>query len=725
MLLLLPLSSKVYFENQNMEDNLEKAFFSPTGIAVIGASRDPSKLGYALARNLVESGYPGSLYFINPHGGTLFDRPIYATVADIPDPVDLAVVLIPAPLIPHTLRACAERGIHSVVIVAGGFREIGPEGKAIEDECLAVARANGMRLIGPNCVGLIDTHLPFNATFLAQPGPEAGDLALLSQSGAICAAVIDWARGQGIGFSRMVSLGNQADLNETDLLVPTAADPHTKVITLYLEGIGNGKRFLEIVPQVSRHKPIVALKVGRSEGGQQAVASHTGSLAGVDHVFDAAFNRCGVIRAKTSEDLFDWARALGWCPAPKGNATAILTNAGGPGVMAADALEEQGLYLATLSLSTTRELRSILPAAASINNPIDLIASATPEQYATSLNLLLKDSKVDNILLILVPPPLFDSASMFAPMIPLIKSGSKPVVVVLMGDLHIHGALQLLRKAKIPDYRFPERAAAALGAIVRRNTFLQRIDDPRPEFPDVNKNIVKKMLAHVSSEGEWISFELIDKIFSAYGIPILPQYLATSPEEAVSAARSLHLGENGHAVAIKIASQDIPHKSDVGGVILNIRDVDSLLEGYSTVQQRVKIARPDATVHGVHIQPMIPPGQELILGAVQDAQFGPLVMFGSGGVEVEGLNDVAFGLAPLTEAEAEQMIDSTWAGKKIKGYRNLLPVDRGKIRELILRLGRLAADFPELNEIEINPLRALPDKLYALDVRIRFKKPVR
>ena len=723
---LLPvfsLSSKVYFEIRNMEGNLYNTFFSPTGIALIGASKDPNKLGYAFARNLIESGFPGSLHFVNPHGGVLFNQTIYASVIDVPDPVDLAILLIPAPLVPGVLKSCGERGIRSAVIAAGGFREIGDVGAALEKECVQISESYGMHLIGPNCVGLIDTHLPMNATFLAPPGPESGDLALLSQSGAMCAAVIDWARGQGIGFSRLISLGNQADLNETDLLPSTAEDPHTKVITLYLEGFGNGKRFLEIAPQVTRQKPVVALKVGRSKSGQRAASSHTGSLAGQDHVINAAFRKSGVIRAKTTEELFDWARALAWCPLPQGNATAILTNAGGPGVTAADILEERDLFLTDLSAATCQKLRSILPSAASVNNPIDLLASATPEQYAISLKLLQEDPKVDNILVILVPPPLFDSELMFTPVIPLIKTSQKPVVVVLMGENNIQGALKLLRSAQIPEYRFPERAAAALGALVQRRLYLNRVDNSRPEFMDVNKDLVKKTLAEASlSQDAWLPIHLNEIILNAYAIPTPPQFLVQTRAEILNAARKLHLGQDGQAVVIKIASLDILHKSDTGGVILDIHDEKTLLEGFDKIYQNAQTTHPHADFQGVHIQSMISSGQEIILGAIQDPQFGPLLMFGSGGIEVEELKDISFGFAPLTLAEAEEMIDSTWAGRKLYGYRNIPPVDREKIIDILLRLSQLAVDFPELTDIEINPLRAIEDGAYALDVRIRYRK---
>ena len=722
-LLVITLSGKVYNEFHIMEGNLFTTFFSPTGIVLIGASTDPNKLGYALARNLIDSGFPGHLHFVNPRGGTLFSQTIYHSVCQVPDPVNLAVILIPAQFVPDVLRDCGERGILSAIISSGGFREIGPEGSELEQECLRIAKSYGMRLIGPNCVGLIDTHLPMNATFLASPGPKEGDIALLSQSGAVCAAVIDWASGQEIGFSRLISLGNQADLNETDLLPSTSDDPYTKVIALYLEGIGNGKRFLDIAPQVTRQKPIVALKVGRSASGQRAAASHTGSLAGQDHVYDTAFKRCGVIRAKTSEELFDWARALANCPVPQGNATAILTNAGGPGVTAADILEENGLYLSELSSSTRNKLQSILPPAASILNPIDLLASATPEQYAWSLKLLQSDPLVDNILLILVPPPLFDSDAMLKPLIPTIKNSLKPVVVVLMGEGNIQKTIHRLRTSKIPEYRFPERAASALGALAQRRAYLNRAEEIMPEFPEANKYLVSKKLSeHPPTDGEWLPSQLIKTILDVYAIPIPIQLLATTPKEALLAANELKMGINGSSVVLKIASSDIPHKSDVGGVILDVRDEKDLLEGFSTLYQIVKRNHPNKSIQGVLLQPMVEPGQELILGAVQDPQFGPLLMFGSGGIEVEGLKDISFGLAPLTRTEAEEMINSTWAGQKLNGYRTLPRVDRDRVIDILLRLGRLAVDFPEFSEIEINPLRILPNSAYALDVRIRYKK---
>ena len=443
-------------------------FFSPKGIAVIGASQDPVKLGYGLARNLVQSNYPGVVHFVNPKRGSLLGRPMYASVTEVPDPVDLAVLLIPAPAVPQALRECAQRGILAAIVASGGFRETGPEGAALEAEILAIAHQHGIRMLGPNCIGLLDTHLPLDATFLPPPGPLPGDVAFVSHSGAICAAVIDWARGQGFGLSRLVSLGNQADVNETDVLAPVAADRFTRVLTLYLESVSDGRRFVEQASQVTRSKPVVALKVGRFASGQRAAASHTGALAGQEHAFNAAFRRAGVIRAETSEELFDWARALAWCPPPAGRAIAVLTNAGGPGVTAADALESNGLTLANLAPETTAALRQLLPPAASLQNPVDMLAAASPEQYASGLKILLDDPGVHGVMIILPPPPMHTAGAVAKAVIPIIQSSSKPVTIALMGERLIQEAVEHFRAARVPEYRFPERDAAALAILAER-----------------------------------------------------------------------------------------------------------------------------------------------------------------------------------------------------------------------------------------------------------------
>ncbi|MGE5222958.1 MAG: acetate--CoA ligase family protein [Omnitrophica WOR_2 bacterium] len=702
-----------------MSESTLRPFFAPRGIVVVGASRDSTKLGYGLARNLVQSNYQGVIHFVNPKGGSLMGRTIHPSLALVPDPVDLAILLIPATAVPLSIKACGERGIPAVIIGSGGFRETGPEGAALEAECLQVARAYGIRLMGPNCIGLLDTHLPLDATFLPPPGPTPGDVAFISHSGAICAAVIDWARGQGFGLSRLVSLGNQVDVNETDVLDPVASDTFTHVLTLYLEGVSDGRRFVREASRLSRLKPIIAIKVGRFASGQRAVASHTGALAGSESAFNAAFHKAGVIRADTSEEMFDWARTLAWCPLPAGRRVAVLTNAGGPGVTASDALEAHGLHLAHLQEETCRALQDKLPPAASLHNPIDMLASASPEQFAACLSILLDDPGVDSVLVILPPPPMYTAGAVAKAIIPIVHNNDKPVVVALMGERLIQEAIEHFRAARVPEYRFPERAASALAVLAQRAEYLRRCAsaDAEPEHaaenPDRLKELVHKLLKAVHPG--FLDQDVARDILQAYDIPVPPQVLAHSVEEAVR-----HSVQMGFPVALKIASPDIPHKSDVGGVITNLMDEHAVRTGYAELLQNVRDVFPQANILGVHVQKMISYGQEVIIGAIQDAQFGPLVMFGSGGVEVEGLKDVTFALAPLNPGEAEEMLEGTWAGRKLKGFRSLPPADRTAALQILRNLSRLAMDFPQFREIEVNPLRVLSEGqgAFAIDVRI-------
>ncbi len=691
-------------------------FFEPQGIVLVGASRNPMKLGFGLARNLVQSGYAGAIHFVNPGGGTLLERPLHPHIAHVPDPVDLAVLLVPAPAMPQAIAECGERGIRAAILAAGGFRETGADGAALEQECLRVAQQFGIRLIGPNCIGLLDTHLPLDTTFLPPPGPTPGAVAFISHSGAICAAVIDWARGQGFGLSRLVSLGNQLDVQETDVLTAVAADPHTRVVTLYLEGVSDGRRFVQVAEQVSRQKPVLALKVGRFASGQRAVASHTGALAGQESAFDAAFARAGVMRADTSEELFDWARALAWCPLPQGRRVAVLTNAGGPGVTAADALEANDLQLATLSAETEAALRKILPEAASLHNPVDMLAGASPEQYAVCLRILLEDAGVDSVMVILPPPPMHSAGGVAKAMLPIIYATGKPVVVALMGEKMIQEAVEHFRAAKVPEYRFPERAAAALAILSRRAEYLQTAQSvPQRPSPTATHKAQQILADDDTKSGAFLPTAVCQNLLTAYGIPVPGSGLATTADEAVTIARQVSL-----PVALKIASADVPHKSDVGGVVLDVGEETAVAAAFTKIMMDVKTAVPQAKLDGVLIQPMIPDGQEVIVGVVRDPQFGPVLMFGSGGVEVEGLKDVAFALAPLTFAEAKSLLANTWAGRKLAGYRNVVAGDETAVLNTILRLGQLAADCPQLAEIEINPLRVLPTSALSLDVRARL-----
>jgi acetyltransferase len=695
-----------------------ESFFAPRGVVVVGASHTPTKLGYGAARNLVVSEYPGAIHFVNPKGGELFGRPIHARLADVPDPVDLAVILIPAASVPQALEDCGRRGIPAAIIGSGGFRETGPDGVALEARCLEIARRHGIRLVGPNCIGLLDTHFPIDTTFLPLPGPIPGDIAFLSHSGAICEAVIDWARGQGFGLSRLVSLGNQLDLTEADFLAPTVADPHTRVVAMYLEGIADGRKFVAEASRAARQKPLVAIKVGRSQGGRRAVASHTGALAGRDAAYDAAFRKAGVLRAENSEEVFDWARALAWCPLPRGPRMAVLTNAGGPGAIAVDALETHGLALAELAEETKNFLRGLLPPAASVRNPVDMLAGAGTAEYASGLSALLSDPGVDGLILVLPPPPMTTAAEVAGAIIPIIRASGKPVVVALMGeDLIVHAA-RLLRQARVPDYRFPERAAMAMGVLWRRACILASMPTS-PERPaGIRPEEAARILAQAPRGADgFIESQDAARLAAAYGVTSPEGRLAQTADEAALAAR-----QAGLPVALKIASADIPHKTDVGGVRLGLKSEPEVARAFDEMRAHVAAAQPTAHLLGAIVQPMQGEGQDVILGVVRDEQFGPLVMFGAGGVEVESLRDVAFGLAPLSRVEAEALVDSTQAGRRLMGGRGVAPADRGAVVDALLRLAQLAVDRPELAEIEVNPLRVFEPGagVAALDVRLRL-----
>jgi acetyltransferase len=690
-------------------------FFQPKGVVIVGASADPAKLGWSTARNLLRSGYPGAIAFVNLKGGQLFGRPIYRTVAEVPDPVDLAVLIVPAPATPAALTEVAGRGIRAAIIASGGFREVGPEGARLESECLEIARKHKLRLLGPNCIGLIDYHLPLDTSFINQPPPPKGDLAFISQSGAVCGLIIDWAQAQGFGFSRLLSLGNEADITEADMLPGVAEDENTRAITFYIESIRDGRRFVEEAARAVRRKPLVAMKVGRSLSGQRAAASHTGALAGAESAYEAAFRRAGVLQAGTIEEMFDWAAALASCPLPHGRRIAILTNAGGPGVIASDALEANGLTLAELAPETLAGLRALLPAAASLHNPVDILGGATHEMYADSLRLLLADPGVDAVLIILPPPPV-DTAELDAEaMIPLIQASSKPVVVALMGGGMILKAAELFRLARIPEVRFAEQAVSVLAALVRRAEFLGKPQESPRTWEDIDHRAAKAALAE-ARPGSFLDPEAADRLMAACNIPTAPARLARTEMEAAEIAAQL-----GYPVVLKVASPDISHKSDVGGVILNVQDGEEARLGFRAVTAAARTAKPEARLEGVQVQRMVPAGQEVIVGARRDPQFGPLMMFGSGGVEVEALKDVAFALAPLLPSEADDLLQRTWAGRKLAGFRSIPPADADAVKEILQRLAQLAFDFPEIAEIEINPLRALPPGQGAVAVDVRVK----
>jgi acetate---CoA ligase (ADP-forming) len=685
-----------------------RPFFAPVSIVVIGVSTSSEKLGYGVARNLVQSGYQGSIHFVGHRRGELFGRPLHAYLSEVPQPVDLAIVLVPPEVAPGIIEECGRGGIRAAIIMSSGFREVGPQGAVLEEQCLQAARAHEVRLLGPNCIGIINTHLPLDTSFLQPPMPARGRIGFISQSGAFCAAVIDWSRNEGFGFSQLISLGNQVDVNETDALAALAEDEVTRVTVLYLEGISDGRRFVKAARDITRRKPVIAIKAGRSASGQKAAASHTGALVGSGTAFEAAFEKAGILQAGTTEQMFDWARAMEHCPLPKGRRIAILTNAGGPGVLAADALEQNGLQLANLEESTREALAAHLPKAANPHNPVDMLASASPELYACCLKILLDDPQVEGVIVILPPPPMFRAEDVAAEIVHVLESGKppspaeKPVVVALMGSTLVADARAIFHRSHIPTYPFPERAASALAALAQRAEYLsaEPWNDADPQGSPGRHDRAADFL--------------LEKLLAEYGVETASVERAPSMKESVRIA-----GDLGYPVVMKIASPDILHKSDVGGVVLNIGDAAALQIAYTQMIERVKTARPDARIQGVSIQRQLPLGQDVIVGAVRDAQFGPLLMFGSGGLEVEGLKDVSFALAPLSPAEAEKMVRRTWAGRKLKGFRDLAPVDEHTVVDVLIRVSRLMMEQEWVEEIEINPLRVFARGAVAVDVRGR------
>ncbi len=690
-------------------------FFRPRGVAVIGASRDPQKLGHGVVRNLVNYGYDGPIYPINPHAATILDRKAYPSVSEAPDPLDLAVLIVPAPKVPAELRACGERGIPAAIIISGGFREIGPEGEAREAEIKRVAAQYGIRLLGPNGIGSIDTHTPLNTTFV-KGMPARGNIAFLSQSGAVCAAVIDWARGAGVGFSRLVSLGNQADANEAEMLSVIGRDIDTRVITLYMEGVSDGTAFVQAASEVAQRTPVVTLKVGRGSGAARAVASHTGALAGREEAYDAAFRRAGVLRARTMEELFDWGRALAWQPLPKGNRVAILTNSGGPGILAVDALEAAGMQLAPLTDATRDYIRQRVPPAASVNNPVDILAGPGPATYALCLDALLTDETVDAVVAITASQDWFAPSSL-AEVIGEFTGRGKPILAVIMGLASVSDATAVLHRRRIPNFAFPERVGSTLAAMWQRRQWLEAQQD-RDAYtaPDgCDPGAARAVIA--GSGGGWLLPEQVDRLLSAYGIRVPGAGLAPDVKAALAIADDV-----GYPVVLKLAAEDVVHKSDIGGVMLDIKGPDDLRAAFETLMQRARKAVAGATIAGVFVQRMIPPGLDLIAGTVRDPQFGPLVMVGSGGTQVELLKDVTFELAPLTRAQASAMLDRTTAGTLLGGYRGAPPADRAAVVDAIVRLAQLVHDHPPIAEIEINPLMVMErgSGAWAVDARARI-----
>jgi acetyl coenzyme A synthetase (ADP forming)-like protein len=689
-------------------------FFSPSGVAIIGASRDQHKLGFGVVRNLRDCGYQGGIYPVNPRGGEILGYTCYPSILDVPDPVELAVLIVPVAATPGVMAACGERGIRAAIVVSGGFRESGPEGAQIEAEVASVAHRYGMRLMGPNCIGVIDTTTPLDTSFVAMPQP--GNIGFFSQSGAICGGLINWTRGRRIGFSRFVSLGNQADVNETDILEFLAADDHTKVIAAYLEGVSDGARFSNVARRVSASKPIVVLKVGGTEDGTRAVSSHTGALAGSEKAYQAAFTQAGIIRAGAVEELLDWCYALSSQPLPAGDGMAVLTNAGGPGVLAVDALQRAGLHLASLEVSTLAALRTRFPPECALHNPVDLLAAADAGGYADALALLLADRNVSGVVVLHVPHVLVDAPRVLEAIGRTAQAQHKPVVASLFGDYAGTPELDVLHRFGVPHFPSPERASGALGALRRYGRWRQKPAAAAEDLQTVDRDSAAAIIREVRLSGRLKLMEAEARsLLAAYGVPVLAGEMAGTAEEAVAAAERM-----GFPVVLKIASPDILHKTDAGGVALNLRDARAVKRAFREVTSRSLGTFPEAVICGVQVQAMLSGGQETIIGATRDAQFGHLLMFGLGGIFVEVLGDVSFRVAPVSRPEVMEMMRETRAFRLLQGFRGQPAADLDAIADCLLRVSRLVTDFPEIEEMDINPLavRGAGEGAIALDARV-------
>lgn len=689
-------------------------FFKPQSVAVIGASRDPEKLGYAVLFNIQDAGFEGDLYPINPKADEILGLPAYASVLDAPGSVDLAVIVIPYPYVPDALRECGEKDIPSVVIISAGFREAGREGLERERELIDIAEQHEMRLIGPNCLGVIDTDAPLNATFAAGM-PPGGPMAFMSQSGALGTAVLDMAMAGRIGFSKFASLGNKADVGEIDLLEAWGADEASRVILVYVEGVSDGQRFIETARRITRQKPVVAIKSGVTASGSRAVSSHTGSLAGSEAAYKAAFRQAGVIRATSMEALFDFARAFAYQPLLEGDRIGIVTNAGGPGILATDALEHADMEIARLSSETTQALTDYLPGAASVGNPVDVLGDALADRYERAIELTLNDSNVDGLIVIVTPQAMTEIEKTAHAVGRMAQASDKPVLGCFMGEARIAAGIDVLWEHGVPNYPFPERAASALAAMRDYRRERERpLFEPEPAQACVP--VVRELFDQVRSAGR-VSIGDAEawEVLKCYGFTVPESRLAETADEAVEIAEEI-----GYPVVMKIASPEILHKTDVGGVKLDLRSAEDVRDAFDLMVYRAGRYVPGAEIWGCQVQQMVTGGREVLLGMNRDPQFGPLVAFGLGGIYVEALKDVAFRVAPFSRQEADEMIREIRSYALLEGVRGEPPADHEAMVDALLRISRLVTDFPEIVELDINPLMVFEEGKGAMAIDMRL-----
>jgi acetyltransferase len=700
-------------------------FFLPRSVAVVGASERPGTVGQTVLRNLVESEFRSKTYPVNPNHAELLGLKAYKTIADVPEKVDLAIVATPASTVPKIIGECVDAGVKSAVVISAGFRERGQDGAALETKILEQLRRGPMRLIGPNCLGIMNPTFGLNATFAKEP-PLAGNVAFLSQSGALLTAILDWSKREQVGFSGIVSTGSMLDVGWGDLIDYFGNDPNTHSILLYMESIGNARSFLSAAREVALSKPIIVIKAGRSEAASRAAASHTGALTGSDEVLDAAFRRCGVLRVYNIGDLFYMAEVLSKQPRPKGPRLTILTNAGGPGVLATDALVAGDGQLASLSDHTLRALNEFLPQHWSHSNPIDVLGDADAVRYAKALEVAMKDSGSDGFLAILAPQGMTDPTEVAERLTPYAKSTGKPLLASWTGGTSVAQGQAILSAAGVPTFPFPDTAARAFNYMWRYSYNLRGLyETPAlsegPEIDAAARMQVDDIIEGARNRGRLLLTEPESKkVLSLYGIPTVETRIARDEEEAASCA-----AEIGYPVVVKVFSETITHKTEVDGVKLNLGSQDAVRSAYRAIKSAVEEHSGSNQFLGVTVQPMVrSEGYELILGSSIDPQFGPVLLFGSGGQLVEVYRDRALALPPLNTTLAQRMMEQTRVLTALKGIRGRKPVDLVALEGLLVRFSHLVVEQPRIAEIDINPLLASPDRLLALDARVILHSPL-
>jgi acetyl coenzyme A synthetase (ADP forming)-like protein len=696
------------------------AIFSPRSVAVVGASTRRGTIGGEIFHNLIATGFQGPVYPVHSTAPAVQSVAAYPSVADIPGPVDLAVIVVPRDAVQNVMESCVQKGVRGAVVITAGYKETGAEGARAESTLLQTVRDHGIRLVGPNCLGVLSTRpaVRLNATFAPIYPPE-GTVAIASQSGALGLVIIEYAREFNIGISDFVSMGNKADLSSNDLITWWNADPRTNVILLYLESFGNPGKFIRLAREITKQKPIVAVKSGRSRRGSGAASSHTGALAGTDAAVSAVMAQTGVIRVDTVEELFHMAAFLAHQPVPQGRRVAILTNAGGPGILATDAADAWGLEIPDLSPETTAALREFLPESASVKNPVDMIASATGDNYERATRLLLSDPGIDALIVIFVPPLVTQAKDVGEAIVRAAKGATKPVLSCLLGKQGMPDWLESVPVANIPSYAFPETAVAVLARAARYGTWRRRPQGTERTFLDVAPDrvtaVLKRADARLGKEGGWLDSTEVEEVFEAYRIPFAALKHAADEIEAVTVARQV-----GFPVVVKLVSDTITHKSDVGGVRLDLRNDDEVRAAVKEIRDAMQ--RREEIFQGVVVQRLVREGVEMFVGATRDPLFGPLLAFGLGGVEVELLGDVAFRLHPLTDQDARDMVREIRGFRLLDGFRGAPPADQDALVDAILRVARLAADFPRLGEMDLNPVKVFPrgQGLVVVDARVRL-----